>query len=44
MKISACLIVKNEELHIEECLKSLKFADEIIVIERILNIFTIYYK
>lgn len=34
MKISACLIVKNEEKVIESCLKSLKnYIDEIIVVD-----------
>ncbi len=34
IKISACLIVKNEEAHLERCLKSLKDAvDEIVVID-----------
>jgi (heptosyl)LPS beta-1,4-glucosyltransferase len=33
MKISAVLIVKNEEKNIEDALKSLTFADEIIVID-----------
>jgi len=33
MKVSACLIVKNEEKVIERCLKSLDFVDEIIVVD-----------
>jgi len=33
MKISACLIVKNEEKVIERCLKSLDFVEEIIVVD-----------
>lgn len=33
MKISAIIIVKNEEAHIKEALESLSFADEIIVVD-----------
>jgi glycosyltransferase involved in cell wall biosynthesis len=33
MKISVCLIVKNEETCIEKCLESVKNADEIIVLD-----------
>ncbi|MEK4634139.1 glycosyltransferase [Bacillus velezensis] len=34
MKISACILAKNEELHIEECILSIReFVDEIIVID-----------
>lgn len=33
MKISAVIIVKNEEENIEEALKSLKFADEIVLVD-----------
>jgi len=32
-KVTACLIVKNEETNIGECLKSLSFVDEIIVVD-----------
>lgn len=34
MKISALLLVKNEEEIIEDCLKQLEFADEIIVLDQ----------
>jgi glycosyltransferase involved in cell wall biosynthesis len=33
MKLSAVVITKNEEEYIERCLKSLKFCDEIIIID-----------
>lgn len=33
MKISVVLIVKNEEKRIKQCLESVKFADEIIVVD-----------
>ncbi|MFN3550202.1 MAG: glycosyltransferase family 2 protein [Endomicrobiia bacterium] len=33
-KISACLIVRNEEKKIERCLKSIKWCDEIIVVDQ----------
>lgn len=33
MKISATVIVKNEEKNIADCLKSLDFADEIVVVD-----------
>jgi len=33
MKISATIIVKNEEAHIADCLASLDFVDEIIVVD-----------
>lgn len=33
MKISAVIITRNEEENIEECIKSLSFADEIIVVD-----------
>ncbi len=33
MKLSALLIAKNESKHIADCIKSLSFADEIIVID-----------
>lgn len=32
-KLTACIIVKNEEVNIEDCLKSLHFADEIIIVD-----------
>lgn len=32
MKISAVLVVHNEEKHLRDCLKSLDFADEIVVV------------
>ncbi|MHB9155610.1 MAG: glycosyltransferase family 2 protein [Endomicrobiales bacterium] len=32
-KLSAALIVKNQEEHIEECLSSLKWADEIVILD-----------
>ncbi len=32
-KISACIITKNEEHNIRECLESVKWADEIIVVD-----------
>ena len=31
-KLSVLIVIKNEEKQIEECLKTIKFADEIIVI------------
>ncbi|MEO8512746.1 MAG: glycosyltransferase family 2 protein [Ignavibacteria bacterium] len=33
MKISAVVITKNEELNIKECLETLKWADEIVIID-----------
>lgn len=33
MNLSAVIITKNEEINIEECIKSLSFCDEIIVID-----------
>lgn len=33
MSISAVIITLNEEVHIERCLKSLQFADEIVVLD-----------
>ena len=30
-KLSVLIVIKNEEKQIEECLKTIKFADEIIV-------------
>ena len=33
MNISACVIVKNEEKHLRECLESLRFADEVILVD-----------
>ena len=33
LKLSACVIARNEERTIERCLKSLAFADEIVVID-----------
>ena len=33
IKISAIVNTRNEEANIEDCLKSLKFADEIIVVD-----------
>jgi len=33
MKISAVILTKNEEKNIRECLKSLKFCDEIIIVD-----------
>lgn len=33
MKISAVLITKNEERHVAECLASLSFADEVVVVD-----------
>lgn len=33
MNISACLIVKNEEKHLRECLESLRTFDEIILVD-----------
>ncbi|MBI4727223.1 glycosyltransferase family 2 protein [candidate division TA06 bacterium] len=33
MKISATVITKNEEVNIERCLKSLSFADEIVLVD-----------
>ena len=33
MKISAVVLTKNEEKNIEKCLKSLVFADEIIIVD-----------
>ncbi|MBE2225913.1 MAG: glycosyltransferase family 2 protein [Ignavibacteria bacterium] len=33
MKISAVVITKNEELNIRECLETLKWADEIVIID-----------
>lgn len=33
MKISAIIITKNEEKMIEDCLKSVNWADEIIVVD-----------
>lgn len=32
-KISVVIITKNEEKHIEECLESVQWADEIIVVD-----------
>lgn len=33
MKLSACMMVKNEEINIERCLNSLGFVDEIIIFD-----------
>ena len=33
MKISAIVLTKNEERNIKKCLKSLKWCDEVIVID-----------
>ncbi|HHH84806.1 MAG TPA: glycosyltransferase family 2 protein, partial [Firmicutes bacterium] len=33
MKISALILTKNEEINISECVKSVSFCDEIIVID-----------
>lgn len=33
MNISACLIVKNEEKYLNDCLESLRFCDEVILVD-----------
>jgi glycosyltransferase involved in cell wall biosynthesis len=33
LKLSGCVIAMNEEAHIEECLRSLAFCDEVVVVD-----------
>ena len=33
MKLSVCITTFNNQAHIEDCLKSVDFADEIIVVD-----------
>jgi glycosyltransferase involved in cell wall biosynthesis len=32
-KVSAYILTKNEERHIKECIESIKWADEIVVVD-----------
>jgi len=32
-KLSVCIICKNEEKHLEQCLQSVRFADEIVILD-----------